>query len=66
MGEKHDERAASPLGLPERQRPGEHREGREAARPHIDDRTVRGVHEHVSHSIEPSADARREAQERVR
>jgi hypothetical protein len=32
----------------------------------MDDRTVRGVHEHVSHSIEPSAEARREPQERVR
>ena len=34
--------------LPERHRPSEHGQRREAARPHIDDRTVKGVDVHVS------------------
>ena len=52
--------------LPERRRPGEHRQGRETAWTHIDDRAVRGVHQHVPYSIEPSTDTRGEPQKRVR
>lgn len=52
--------------LPERQRPGEHRQDRVAASPQIDDRAIGGVHEHVSRSIEPSADTPREPQKPVR